>query len=90
MNTLAGQDVAVIYSPFLYMENIEPTVKSRHILPRGKSESIVAMPPHRGGTIPRAFISYSGLGLSRAKTGNQRGYMPKNKRRRFFYEKAGN
>ena len=35
MTTLTGQDVAGIYSLFLYLRNIEPTVKNRHILPRG-------------------------------------------------------
>lgn len=57
MTTLTGQDVAGIYSLFLYKRNIEPTVKSRHILPRGIFDSFVALTPWRGDAHLCAFSS---------------------------------
>jgi hypothetical protein len=82
--------VAGIYSLFLYKRNIEPTVKSRHNLPQGAFRELCGYMTQGGGHIPTDFLFSKRRGSPRAKTGNQRGYMQKNKQRRFFYEKAGN
>ena len=74
MTTLAGQDVAGIYSLFLYKRNIEATVKSRHNLPQGEFRELCGYMSQGGGHIPTAFNAESGKGLSRTKTENQRGY----------------
>ena len=84
MNTLAGQNVAIIYSPFLYMENIESTVKSRHILPRGTSESFVALTPGRGRSNPQRFSYVQRAGALTRKNRKSKGVYAKKQTKEVF------
>jgi hypothetical protein len=60
MTTLTGQDVAGIYSLFLYLRNIEPIVKNRHILPRGNPRILWSY-DLRGGKSLCLFLFASGV-----------------------------
>lgn len=61
MTTLTGQDVAGIYSLFLYLRNIEPIVKNRHILPRGNPRILWSY-DLRGVKSPALFLCTAGWG----------------------------
>ena len=74
MTTLAGQDVAGIYSLFLYKRNIEATVKSRHNLPQGEFRELCGYMTQGGGHIPTDFLFSKRRGNSRIKVIIQRGY----------------